>query len=92
MKEYKNVGRVIISDISKDTVLRITTDKKDNNVIKLTFTGDINDTCLIQDEFKIPGGMVKTKIDFDFYTSTFNLKYKSFKAKSGTLVIDYYIP
>lgn len=76
---------------NRDTSFHIKTSKSNNTAIKLTITGEVNDTFMIQ-HIKIPGGKINTSFNMDFYTSESELSYQHYKATSGKLLINYDIP
>lgn len=81
-----------VTRADRDTVIQINSNKSGNTAINLRITGETNDTFMIQNRIKIPGGKIDTSIRLDFYYTVFEFSYQHHKASSGKLLIHYDIP
>lgn len=81
-----------LTDLSRDTLLHLTSKSSNPTTIILKVTGFANDTFMLQGFLKIPGGTVDSTFKLDCYTKDFFLSYKALKVTKGNLTIEYIIP
>ena len=77
---------LIIHNVSRDTFVLVKANYAPTKII-VKITGDVSDSFIVMNNIKIPGGIVDTLIDTDFYNREYLFKYNSYKAKKGKLVI-----
>lgn len=77
-----------ISEISKSQTFNIESSNNNPSVLKLKFTGKINDTCIIQGRKIAPNDLGKDYF-FDSYSKKIIIKYDPYKVKKGNLIINY---
>jgi hypothetical protein len=81
-----------LKDISRDTIIHLTSESGTPSSIVFKVKGFASDTFMLQEFLKIPGGVVDSSFTLDCYTKDYYLSYKALKAKKGNLVIEYVIP
>lgn len=79
-------GEVSISNANKDTLIQINTNTTYPTNLQLEIKGQTNDTFIINNIF-IPGGIIDTTINLDWYYKDFQIKYKAYKVSKGYLTI-----
>ena len=80
-----------IKNLGKDTSFQIKASSNPTTVI-IKLTGFSNDSFLIQNYFKIPGGNINNTVQMDFYNKVFDFSFNPYKAKKGKLTVEIYIP
>lgn len=86
-------GTLVVHDVEKDTVFHVNTyNFFFTSVLKLTLHGNLNDSFEIGGFKRFRGGALDTTIEIDHYTRKFDVKYFHYKATSGNLSIEYYLP
>lgn len=81
-----------LKDLSRDTIIHLTSRSHNPTTIIFKVSGFANDTFMLQEFLKIPGGAVDSSFKLDCYTKDYSLSYKALKAKKGNLIIEYSIP
>jgi uncharacterized protein YcfL len=86
----RSKGKIIISDVTRDTSITIFTKKiKPPVMLKLHIKGYTNSSFIVNNYFYFPGGNIDTTIQHDWYNNTIRINYKTKKIKKGYLTIDY---
>jgi hypothetical protein len=86
---------LIINNVSRDTSILIKVINPrlyspTNMIVKIT--GETSDSFIVMNGMKIPGGIVDTLMNMDFYNHECLFKYNSYKAKKGQLKVSIEIP
>ena len=86
---------IIINNVSRDTsiLIKVITPRlysPTNMIVKIT--GETSDSFFVMNGMKIPGGIVDTLMNMDFYNHEYLFKYNSYKAKKGQLKVSIEIP
>gem|GEM_PF-6502473 len=84
--------RFELASVDKDTVIHVQSNKDNTTTMILKITGFVDDTCQLQGFAKFPGGDIDTTLKLDFYGKIFDLRYDSYKAKRGHLVVETFVP
>lgn len=81
-------NKIIIKDITKNQLINIESTNETPSVLKIKLQGNIDDTCKIQGQ-KIDPKNLNKEYFFDSYSKKTQIKYESYKAKKGNLIINY---
>ena len=84
--------RFELASVDKDTVIHVQSNKDNTTTMILKITGFVDDTCQFQGFAKFPGGDIDTTMQLDFYGKIFDMRYESYKAKRGRLVVETFVP
>ncbi len=84
----------IINDVSIDTsfLVKVKPRFHPTSTMIVKITGEVSDSFIVMYSKIIPGGIVDTLIQTDFYSDEYLFKYNSYKARKGKLVISIEIP
>ena len=85
----------IINNVSRDTSILIKVINPrlvSPTTMIVKITGETSDSFIVMNGMKIPGGIVDTLMNMDFYDKEYIFKYNSYKAKKGHLKISIEIP
>lgn len=79
---------IAIHDVYKDTIIVLPASSKQPTTLELSVTGNIDDTCILNN-VKLNKGVIDTTLRSDWYLDSIILNYKAYKAKQGELIISY---
>ena len=84
----ENYSEIKISNLSKDTVFSLRSKEDNPTVLIFNVQGYIDDTCKIS-SIPIYKNNLNKDIFIDTYSKETKLKFESYKAKNGNLIIKY---
>lgn len=84
----------IINDVSIDTSFFVKVKPRflPTSTMIVKITGEVSDSFIVMYSKIIPGGIVDTLIQTEFYSDEYLFKYNSYKAKKGQLKVSIEIP
>ncbi|WP_426477530.1 hypothetical protein ACP3T3_20265 [Chryseobacterium sp. CBSDS_008] len=89
---YNNRGSFVIDDFSRDTTILAKTNSHSPTTLWLYIKGSTNDTIIINDvKWKVNAGKIDS-LQLDHYTPELAIKIEHYKATSGKIEVDYYVP
>jgi hypothetical protein len=86
---------LIINNVSRDTSILIKVINPrlySPTTMIVKINGETSDSFIVMNDMKIPGGIVDTIMNMDFYNHEYHFKYNSYKAKKGQLKVSIEIP
>ena len=81
-------GVVFLNQVDKDTIIQVSTNADTPVGLILRVKGLIDDSIMVNNVL-IPGGDIDMRIERDWYSPNFEIKFQSYKAKKGKLEIHY---
>ena len=81
-------GVVFLNQVDKDTTIQVSTNAGTPVGLILRVKGVIDDSIMVNNVL-IPGGDIDMRIERDWYSPNFEIKFQSYKAKKGKLEIHY---
>ncbi len=82
--------KVVLNQLAIDTIIEIKTSKKYPTTLKISVNG-ISDDSIIISGVKLRGGNIDTFWHSDWYNKIIISEYKSYRAKSGKLILEYHL-
>ncbi|MBX9891266.1 MAG: hypothetical protein K2Y12_02965 [Chitinophagaceae bacterium] len=81
-------GVVFLNKVDKDTTIQVSTNADTPVGLILRVKGVIDDSIMVNNVL-IPGGDIDMRIERDWYSPNFEIRFQSYKAKKGKLEIHY---